>query len=230
MSRAADVTTLVLAVLLVLALPALFVALPDEPEPRRDFMARFEETQRDIPLASQFVANGSSEITFDVPQGNLTRIDIVLELGDDQAASEPDQFVLQLRGPDGQLVGVAVESATQRGSLTNDMPPTYSAPRHGLVLTVRVHERPSSQILPAASADETAAQAAARLAATTTTAGAGTWTLVVQLASAGCPDPVLDPPRSAACRAETPDGIDPGNPLDIVAARTTHYAATVAER
>lgn len=217
-------------VLLVVCAAAFVWLLPEEPPQTPQFTVRFLETGLDVPLPAANLSEGATDLTFTVAQGNVTRVEVLLGLADDLPASDPDQLRVELVSPNGTVVGAPVEAATDLSHMDGQTPPSYVATQRLVAVNARFADRPSAQIIDAEGRDETAPEAAARVAATTSTGGAGAWTLRITLSAGDCPTPDVDPPRAASCRQARPDGTDPGNPLQVLSLRTFHFSAEVQSR
>lgn len=107
-------------------------------------------------------AQESATFTFDITDGNLLRVVALVAWSDD--VGDPDSFTVQLTGPEG--TGSATSPESDAGEVT---------------ASVTVNEAPDTDTAPGRDPGDAADQARAFHASS---AGQGTWTVVVTLVSA----------------------------------------------
>lgn len=144
-----------------------------------------------------------------VASGNVTEVLLAYRFTSAQPAADPSAFELTVTSPAGQAAPPLVVANPLPRAVAGGPPlglPGYAAQPLNQSTAVAWHPRPHGQVV-ALAPGEAAASAARRVAANTTSDGAGTWTLHVRLLAGGrCPDPATDPRRAAACSAEEAQG------------------------
>ena len=224
-----DAILLGVGVLAVALAVVLFVVLPETQVPQRQFVATFTETSAEAPPQQATATEGQAvELAFPVAEGNLSRILVTVRFADDNAASDPDTLRIEVVGPDGATYGAPVETANPLPVPDGGTPPGYTPVPGVIVLAVPVHEKPSTQVIAAASRGETPEEAASRVAEVLSADGAGTWTVRIGVRAGDCPAVELDPQRAGACQAAQPGGADGGNAVEVVQFQTFHWSASLA--
>ena len=229
--RKGDVAAGIIGAVLLLLCLALVVILPHKDYALPQFRLRFNDTVDDVTYGTQsfdFTTGAAQQhdFTYALPDDTQS-VTVVASFTDDVAASLPDHFSVQFMDPNGNPLGVTYD-------LINDPPLHNSDPTNWLQrpdnatsyvaqlaqgrYSFALADHPSDQVVSGLSHTEVKEQALARLAPKYKLHTAGTYTVRVKLIQAGpCPQPSTDADggQVAACRSQSKDGSDGGNPLRI---------------
>lgn len=220
-------TSLGLAVLVIAGSLVLFAVLPDRPQPTEQFVVTFTEDLRAAAAQSVALQEGvPGELRFVVEQGNLSYLELEIRFVDDVPASDPDRVRVEVLDPEGIVRSPVVDTSNPLPeTVPGAVPPAYRAVERQVTVRIPVQDKPGTQVINAANARETEAQAAARIAPDFTGPGQGEWVVRLTLVAGDCPAPELDPQRAAVCRGQATDGTDQANPFEVVQFRSFHWVA-----
>jgi hypothetical protein len=149
---------------------ALLGAASSGPGGAQSFHLAFPEQRTALPDATgSITGDGSTDLSFPVEVGNLTRVDVQLQVVSNGPRVTPDDVTATLKAPGGR-------SVQAKGSIAG---PGTGGEAASLEMRLPVGAAPPEQDVRAAS-EAAALQQAQALAARN---GTGTWTLTVQVAS-----------------------------------------------
>ncbi len=231
------------AILLVVAVILTFT-LPEEDVVTPQFRVSFQEHQGEQfgtqSSSGPVPEGGSVDFVYDIPEDNVFRIAFTVAFEDDEPASDPDRFTVQLLDPNGNVAGpdAVLTLKPPRQEKPEDIPadPTpdqrFVSERMEFVVQVDVVERPKDTLVPADHPQESVDEAADRLLPSYHFPTAGAWTVRLSLDQAGdCPQPDGNPDtniRVQECMRQTgPSGQDLGNSVTVTKLDTFYYTAAI---
>ena len=239
--HAADLVTGVLGAALLLLCVALVILLPHKDYAVPQFRVTFPDNDTQLGTQSFDFTRGAAQhdFAYELPD-NTASLVVVPEFKDDQPASDPDTFSLQLFDPQGNPVGpktilTNAEPIPPQNNPSNlsGVQTDYAAQQFSQPVSFNLGDHPEEQIVAGLSRTEIKQQVQARIEPQHRLHTAGTWTVRVQLVQArGCADPSqqgADYARILACRQKSNDGSDAGNALSIANITFTTYNIQVQE-
>lgn len=238
--RLADLLAALFGALLLIAAVVLVALLPDKEYATRQFRVTFPDTLDDFTFPTQRGTFAETEelhiqeFTYDLPD-NVASINIRAEFTDNETASQPDQFRIEVFDPDGNPVGTRYDAINGPPTPDTATPGSFVGDSFSQTFNLATAEHPTEQIVPGLTHTEDKHQVLARIVPQYRAETNGTWLVRVTLVQAGdCPDPTANPTgidvfRVSNCRSQNPDGADPGNEFSLAGFIYTFYTPCIEE-
>jgi hypothetical protein len=232
--RLADILACLFGAILLIVAIVLTVVMPDREYASTQFHVTFPDTLDDFTYGTQHFAFTEDEaghiheFTYQLPD-NVASINIRAEFTDEEKYSDPDQFRIELFDPNGNPMGTRYDAINAPATADTANPGDFVVDPFSQTFNIPTGEHPQEQIVAGLTHTEDRNQVLARLEPQNRLQTAGLWTVRVTLVQANdCPDPSTGP-QFIHCRAEAPDGADPGNDFALAGFIYTFYTPCVEQ-